>query len=195
MTTSLAEFHRYWDDTEALRWLVAAQITVDPQRVASQSRETSTHFKWLVACDRARGSKVWLHEFKPACERRPGFASTVHNHRYSFTVVALCGGYTNKRYRIAYEPSTLRVTSCDLACSEELVEGSTYSMEPDEYHVIDDIEEGTQTLVLEHAAAATVSYSLERRGDRMTKHVPLEVRVRNLLQMQAQAPLTRSRTA
>jgi hypothetical protein len=186
MTTSLAEFHRYWNDTEALRWLVAAQIKLDPQRVASQSRETTTHFKWLLACDRARGSKVWLHEFKPPCERRPGYASTVHNHRYPFAAVALSGGYTNKRYRVAYEQRSLRVISCDLVHSDELLAGSAYTMQPDEYHSVDDIEDGTTTLVLEHAAVAAVSYSLEleQRGDRMTKHVPLEVRVKDLLHMQ-----------
>lgn len=190
--TSLAEFHRYWNDTEALRWLVAAHIKLDPQRVASQSRETTTHFKWLLACDRARGSKVWLHEFKPACERRPGYASTVHNHRYPFTAIALSGGYTNKRYRVAYEEASLRVLDCDLVGSDELVEGSTYQLQPDEYHSVDDIEDGTQTLIMEHAAVTTASYSLEQRGDRMTKHVPLEVRVRSLLEVQT--PLTRSGT-
>jgi hypothetical protein len=194
MTTSLAEFHRYWDDTEALKWLVAAQIMLDPQRVASQSRETTTHFKWLLACDRSHRRKIWLHEFKPACERRPGYASTVHNHRYPFTVVTLSGGYTNKRYRVAYEETSLRVTSCDVVRSEELLQGSTYSMQPDEYHSVDDIEDGTQTLIMEQAAVTTASYSLEleQRGDRMTKHVPLEVRVRSLLEVQT--PSTRSGT-
>jgi hypothetical protein len=188
---ALAEFRRHWHDPDALRRLVAKCIRLDPERVARESRETTTHFKWLVATDGMLGGKVWLHEYKLGYERRPGYASTVHNHRYPFTAVALNGGYTNKLYRVAFERSSLRVVTCDIVDSERLVEGSTYSMQPEEYHCVDDIEDGTQTLIVEHPPERTVSFSLDQRRERMTEHVPLEVRVRNLLQM---AFLTGSRT-
>jgi len=181
MTRVLAEFRQLWGDIDALRWLVVKRLEFDPERVARRSRETTTHYKWLLASDRSQGSKIWFHEFKPACERRPGYASTIHNHRYPFASVALRGGYTNLRFDVCFEESSLRVHRCDLVQRECILEGSRYRMEPDEYHCVDDIADGTQTLVLELPAINPVSYSVDRFGDRVTEHVPLEVRINDLL--------------
>jgi hypothetical protein len=185
MTAGLAEFHRLWGDLDALRWLVVERIEQDVQRVARRSRETTTHYKWLLAWDRPQGMKIWLHEFKPASERRPGYAATVHNHRYPFTAIALSGGYTNVQYDIVFDAESLRVDRCDVVGSQDLTSGQTYSMEPDGYHYVDEIEDGTKTLIMEFPAVASASYSFDQRGDRMTEHLALDARLRNLLRPQA----------
>lgn len=185
MTAGLAEFHRLWGDLDALRWLVLQRIEQNVQRVAQRSRETTTHYKWLLACDRPQGTKVWLHEFKPSSERRPGYAATVHNHRYPFTTVALSGGYSNVRYDVVFDPESLLVERCEVTDSTHLAPGQTYSIEPDEYHYVDEIEDRTKTLIMEFPALSPVSFSFDRRGERMTEHLALDARLRNLLRPHA----------
>lgn len=185
MATTLTSFRRHWSDTDALRWLVAERLEADGKRVASQSRETTTHYKWLLASDRNLRAQIWLHEFKPKRERRPGFASTIHNHRYPFQVVALTGSYLNKRYKVGFDGMSLRIISHELVKCEHFCEGLAYSMEPYEFHCLESIEEGTKTLVMELAPVTLSSFSVDQRGDRMIEHVPLEVRVHRLLQPSA----------
>jgi len=180
--TTMAEFSRRWGDVEALRWMVVKRLTASPGRVAQRSRETSTHFKWLLATDRARAMRIWLHEFKPSDERRAGYASSVHNHRYPFRAIALQGGYTNRRYDIGFDAGSLHLQRCELVHEEEFGEGVVYTMAPDEYHSVETIEEGTQSLVMELPPVAAVSYSIDQRGDRMIQHVPLEERIKHLVQ-------------
>lgn len=185
MTAGLADFHRFWGDLDALRWLALQRIEQDVQRVARLSRETTTHYKWLLAADRLQGTKVWLHEFKPSSERRPGYAATIHNHRYPFTTVALSGGYLNLRYDVVFDPDSLVVERCEVIGSTHLTPGQTYSIEPDEYHYVDQIEDGTKTLIMEFAPTSQASFSFDRGGDRVTEHLALDARLRNLLRPHA----------
>jgi hypothetical protein len=185
MSTTYDDFQRHWHDTDALAWLVSKRLEGDLDDLARQSRETTSHFKWLIAADRGGQARVWLHEFKPAHERRPGYASTVHNHRYAFTSTVLSGSYANHRYRVAFDPETLAVTAYDSLGSDALVPGDSYSMSPDEYHRVDDIEDGTRTLITEFAPSLNASYSVAPNDTYVVCHVPLEVRVRSLLQAQA----------
>jgi hypothetical protein len=185
MTRTLAEFRQRWSDIDALRWLVARRLELDALKVARRSHETTTHYKWLLAADGGDGARVWLHEFKPARERRPGYASTVHNHRYTFTMIALTGGYTNLRFDVRLDPESLRVDRCDVRTRENIAEGSSYSLQPDEFHCLNDIEDGTQTLVMQEAPAHAVSFSIDESSDHATEHLPLEVRIRVLLQPRA----------
>lgn len=185
MIVEVADFIRLRGDVEALRQLVVAQLEYDPLQVARLSRETTTHYKWMLASDQMQGTTVWLHEFKSACERRSGFATTVHNHRYPFTAIVLSGGYTNLLYEVSFDPRSLHVERCEVIERRQLGEGLAYSMEPDEFHALDDIQDGTKTLIMEFAAVNAVSFSYDLIGDRMTKHLTLEARLRDLLQRPA----------
>lgn len=186
MTVDVADFVRLWGDLPALRHLVVARLECDPQQVVQWSRETTTHYKWMLASDRVEGTKVWLHEFKPASERRPGYAASVHNHRYPFTAIAVAGGYSNVRYDVGFDPGSLRVERCDVIDLRRIREGLSYSMTPEEYHAVDDIEDGTKTLIMEFAAVSATSFSYDLTGDQMTRHVTLEARLESLLRPSAQ---------
>jgi hypothetical protein len=45
-----------------------------------------------------------------------------------------------------------------------------------------DIEDGTRTLIMEHPPVNDVSFSIDEAHDRAIEHLPLEVRVKHLLQ-------------
>ena len=181
--TALAVFLEHFDDPTTLRSLVAEVIRRDPNRIVRQSRETTTHYKWLLASDEAMCTKLWLHEFKPAGLRRPGYASSVHNHRYPFKAVALAGGYTNKRCHVIFEAETLQIGEIDVLSREPFLVGTGYALEPDEFHCVDEIQDGTQSLIAEFAAVRSASFSVDPKSDHLIKHVPLENRVRDLLRI------------
>jgi hypothetical protein len=180
---TLREFERQWNDVDALRWLAARSLGVDPHLVASSSRETTTHYKWLLATDPFRRARVWLHEFKPGGERRKGYAMSIHNHRYTFNATVLVGGYANTRFRVDFDHVSLALHDCCMATSDAVPADATYSMDPSEYHRIDDIEDGTQSIVLELAPTSIASFSIDEHDARMLRHVPIEVRAQNLLEL------------
>lgn len=175
----VARFQQHWPDRDALRWLIAEQLTNDGRRIAGRSRETATHFKWLLA--QANGVRVWLHEFKRTRERRGGFASTVHNHRYPFKAIALTGSYVNCRYEIGFERASLSILQQDVLSHDPFADGATYVMAPEEFHRVESIADGTQSLVIEFAPVASSSFSFEPGSEYMIEHIPLEVRVDHLL--------------
>lgn len=191
MAVSLDDFRRGWNDLDALRWLLCRRLEVNLQLMASRSRETTTHYKWLLAADRRIQARVWLHEFKPRRERREGFAATVHNHRYSFQTLVLRGSYVNTLYQVSFDRNTLRVHSCEPVDENEVPAYARYAMSPNEYHSLRDIEDGTQTLVMESAPALSASFSLDQEGGRMVQHIPLEARVDALRRLPTELSLAR----
>jgi hypothetical protein len=69
----------------------------------ARSVEKTTHFKWFVAEDADRAFKVWLHEYKPASQRRTGHATVAHNHRFWFTLSLLVQSAPVRSYSDVFE--------------------------------------------------------------------------------------------
>jgi hypothetical protein len=186
MRVTLQEFERYWCDPDGVRWLTSRSLEADPNVIAGFSRETSTHYKWLLAADAASRGRVWLHEFKSVGERRRGYAMSIHNHRYAFNTIVLAGGYTNTRFQVDFDTASLVVHNYRIVTSDSVPVDATYSMDPAEYHRIDDIEDGTRSIVMEFAPASVSSYSIDEHDARMLRHVPIEVRAQSLPELSAQ---------
>lgn len=189
---SPTQFLKSWGDVEALKWLVSRSLERDIRRIARSSRETTTHYKWLLAKDEQQGTRVWLHQFKPLEERRPGYAGSIHNHRYPFQSMILAGGYTNAFYRVRFEPGSLKMYECCRVSTVELPSESTYSMDPTQYHALDEIEPTTQTVVVEFAPDLAESYSVAESEERVVRHVPLEVRAAGLVDISATLKVSRA---
>lgn len=105
------------------------------------SHETSTHYKWLVHRDNRSGFTLWLHDYKVAAQRRPGYAEVPHNHRYDLCSIILRGGYDSVLYDV-----TRSVSPVD---RETLREGEVLSLTHDEVHALEGIIDGTQTFFVE----------------------------------------------
>jgi predicted metal-dependent enzyme (double-stranded beta helix superfamily) len=108
---------------------------------ANGSHNTSTHYKWLVHRDDSHRFTLWIHDYKLAGERGPGYAEVPHNHRYDLCSIILDGGYTSVLYNVKsdllpIEKPTFRV-------------GDVLSLRHYEIHALTEICEGTLTLFVE----------------------------------------------
>src|SRR5215469_6644826 len=65
----IAGYMRSWDPAQRTAMLDA-------------SHETSSHYKWLMYRSYDPRFTLWLHDYKPAAVRGPGYAQVPHNHRY-----------------------------------------------------------------------------------------------------------------
>jgi hypothetical protein len=85
---------------EILVDLHQALMCADLSKMASKSKETATHFVWVIADNPTVDSKLCLHQFKSSSEATAGYANTIHNHRYDFASLVLNGGYTEEVYNL-----------------------------------------------------------------------------------------------
>lgn len=144
-----------------------------------RSRETPTHYKWHLFANDDVGVQVWLHEYKPKTTRSGGYAQSIHNHRYSMSALLLTGGYCYRGYEVSMNKDGLhadvRVTG-----SWDICEGSAYSMTPDEFHSVTEIQDGTVSLMIQGRAIRTYSTSVDPGSGRVIRHVPIEHRLGEL---------------
>jgi hypothetical protein len=139
-----------------------------------RSRETSTHYKWHLHADPQHRFVLWLHEYKTAGLRSPGYADSIHNHRYGLSSLVLSGGYTHMRFVVRRDPAEGRALVNRVA-AHQLGPGSTYSISADEFHRVADLVDGTVTLVVEHPAIRAYSTSVDTAGH-VLHHYPIEAR-------------------
>lgn len=172
----LAQLHRLdWRDehdtllatSRLLQARETARLIVDEQFAAWKrgehshgielfSRETTTHWKWFVAGD-VPGPLIWIHEYKPSASRRGGYAQSIHDHRYSFCSAIVHGGYTHRRFAIGGDQA---LNTCS---AESLSAPHVYCLDADEVHSVDDILDGTLTLIVQ--APKRRGYSTEYFAD------------------------------
>lgn len=162
---------------EALRqWL---EGSADIGSLAAGARETSTHYVWPLHLN-SRGYGVALNEFKDPADIMAGYATVLHNHRYSFISVILSGGYTQVRCRVELVSPT-KVTQVREFGEDEVTEGDIVTINHEEFHRLASIRRGTVTLVVKCPAVKGESLSVETSTLRVTRHVPVEARVKNLM--------------
>ena len=143
---------------------------------ALSSREPSTHFKWLIFRDPLFRFEVWLHEYKNKELLRPGYAVVPHNHVYHFSSLILSGGFKHVSYAVSRsgdDEATLRVAD-ERSFSRSMI----YTLTCDEVHSLDDIQEGTTTLIVNSASKKAFSEEFNLKTGRVVKHYPLPVRVK-----------------
>lgn len=163
---------------EALRrWL---DTTVDVDKLIVAARETSTHYVWPLAAN-SRGYGLAINEFKHPRDMISGYATTLHDHRYSFVSLLLSGGYTQVRSDIEMvEPG--QANRIHELRRDILAEGDIVTVNHAEFHRLVAIRERTITLVARCPAVKEESLSIDPDTLRVTRHVPVEARVRQLMQ-------------
>jgi hypothetical protein len=122
------------------------------------SHNTSTHYKWLVHRDEDLRFTLWIHDYKPAEERGPGYAEVPHNHRYDLCSIVLNGGYTSVLYDVSNGPTSIEKPA--------LRPGDVLSLRHYEVHALTEIWEGTLTLFIEGPTIAPFSTAFYLDGAR-----------------------------
>jgi hypothetical protein len=144
-----------------------------------RARETSTHYVWPLYLA-GNGCGVAINEFKDPADMVEGYATTYHNHRYSFVSLILCGGYTQVRSDIELlNPAEVRQIR-DLAV-DSVTEGDVLMIRHQEFHRLHSIGRRTVTLVVKCPTAKSVSFSVDGGTLRVTRHVPVEERIPQLM--------------
>jgi hypothetical protein len=143
------------------------------------SRETPSHYKWhLLAIDNVC-MHVWLHEYKQGGTCSHGYAQSIHNHRYPMAALLLTGGYCYTNYAVQVASDNLHA-DVRVISTRQLSGGSVYSMTPNEFHSVTEIQDGTVSLMIQGKPVRTYSTSVDSHSLRMTRHTPIEYRLANL---------------
>jgi hypothetical protein len=162
---------------EALAKWLGTSAKVDMLRAAA--RETSTHYVWPLAVS-AIGYSIVVNEFKDPRRMVPGYATTIHDHRYSFVSLVLSGGYSQVR-------SAVEILGRDRAGrirevgQETVTEGAIVAVNHAEFHRLTAIKGRTITLVVKCPAVKEESLSVDISTHRLIRHRPVESRIGNLV--------------
>lgn len=109
-----------------------------------------------------------------------GYATTLHNHRYSFASMVLSGGYGQVLSAVDLPgpggKSTIRVLA-----SDDISSGDIVTVHHSEFHRLTYIGRGTVTLVAKCPAAKDSSVSVDLATMTMSRHVPVEARFKELM--------------
>ena len=165
-----------------LEWL---QTSADIAHLRAAARESSTHYIWPIHLGN-NGYSVTINEFKSPQDMVPGYATVLHNHRYSFISLILSGGYSQVRCDVQLAESCHVIQVHELG--EDLVtEGDIIVVNHNEFHRLGTVNNGTVTLVVKCPAVKGESLSVDTNTLRVTKHVPVEARIRQLMTALASA--------
>jgi hypothetical protein len=148
--------------------------------VAARSRETTTHFAWRLVDSPNGEFSFWLNEYKPQRDWRPGYADSVHNHRYHFCTTILRGSYVQEHFRVELAAAGAEVTDAVCVRRSLLSAGAVWSMRAEEFHRIPEAADGTVTFLVKSRPVQrwSLSYDPDRRASH--RHVPVESRFHDL---------------
>jgi predicted metal-dependent enzyme (double-stranded beta helix superfamily) len=145
--------------------------------IASNSVETSTYFKWGLHKDEHRRYVIWLHEYKSATRRQAGYANTAHNHRYWFTSLILCGGFTHISYDVKRSKSDNEQVQRIFETRRVFFPiGTIYTVNPEDIHSLDELVDPTLTLIVQSKAIKAYSEAFSLTDNKITLHHSFEAR-------------------
>jgi hypothetical protein len=178
------ELFRGWIGKPGLRDTLRDHLRTLPADVAEamvlRSRETTTHFAWCLRDRAGEPFSFWLHEYKPQRDWLPGYADSVHNHRYHFCTTILSGGYRHERFAAVIDPSNQMVTAATLTCGDYFGQGDSGFILADEFHRIPQALDGTVTFLVKSRPVASWSLSYDPATGLGHRHVPVESRLADL---------------
>lgn len=157
-------------------WL---ETSADIGRLIAKARETSTHYVWPLYLSN-NGYGIAINEFKDPEDIVTGYATTLHNHRYSFISVVLSGGYRQLRSHVELPGPSQAVRIYDVG-EDVVMEGDIVTINHREFHRLKTISRHTVTLVVKCPAVKGASLSVDSSTLKVTEHVPVETRVRQLM--------------
>ncbi|HEX8279037.1 MAG TPA: hypothetical protein VF540_10095 [Segetibacter sp.] len=136
------------------------------RKIADQSAEATTHYKWVLYSSRKYGYSIRLHEYKNIEMQREGYANTIHNHRYWFASLILNGGYRHRVY-----PSDVFVKKeINFVSDTKYSKGNHYYLNPEVIHSVNEVEKNTLTLIITSKAVRDFSTSLDISDNRVIDH-------------------------
>lgn len=149
-------------------------------RVAAGSRETTTHFAWRLVDDPDAPFSLWLHEYKPQHDWWPGYANSVHNHRYHFCSIVLTGCLEHEWYDVRLDPAGERVVGFGRRDRELWRPGRVRALTAEQFHRVARARDGTVTFLVKSRPVRAWSLSVDPASGVCRRHVPVEERVRDL---------------
>lgn len=165
---------------QRLRWHLRQLSGDTATAVIDRSRETTTHFAWCLRDRAGEPFSFWLHEYKAQRDWRPGYANSVHNHRYHFCTTLLRGSYLQEHHRATIDPTTGLVRATELSDSGTCTTGYAGFHLADEFHRIPTAEDGTVTFLVKSRPVTPWSLSFDPTTGTGHRHVPVESRLADL---------------
>lgn len=159
-----------------LRTLPADEATI----VVARSKEATTHFAWCLYDRPGDPFSLWLHEYKPARSWLPGYANSVHNHRYHFCTTLLSGGYLHERFTAELDDEGTVIRSVRPQRAAVFREGGGTFLLSHEFHRIPHADDGTMTLLVKSRMAAPWSLSYDPATGLSQRHIPMRNRLADL---------------
>jgi hypothetical protein len=148
--------------------------------VRVKSRETTTHFAWCLRDQASEPFTFWLHEYKPQRDWRPGYADSVHNHRYHFCTIIVTGGYLHERYLAAVSPSTNMITAVEMTQGVWCGVGEAAMLLASDFHRIPQARDNTMTFLMKSREISRFSLSYDPTTRASHLHIPVESRLDDL---------------
>jgi hypothetical protein len=143
------------------------------------ARETATHYVWPVYAAPS-GYSIVINEFKELEHMVAGYATTLHNHRYSFISLMLSGRYRQVRCEVEMNQFG-QATGLHEIGNDNVAEGSIVAIDHNMFHRLADIRDRTMTLVIRCPAVKEASISVDIGTLRTSRHLPAEARVVQLM--------------
>jgi hypothetical protein len=141
--------------------------------VGRVSRETPTHYKWFLYGTGPADVNIWLHQFKETTSGNSSYARSLHNHRYGFVSLMLSGGYETVGFELTTDNRLADGTSIESVRESSrmlLTPGESYTVSADEFHRIENVREGTATLVVQFPPVRTFSLSFDATTGTLRQH-------------------------
>lgn len=173
-----------WADTLGRRARLRAYLRDLPSdeaaRVLARSKEATTHFAWCLLDRPGDAFSLWLHEYKPARDWLPGYANSVHNHRYHFSTAVLAGGYLHERFAADLDADGTEIRAVRRTDRAACRTGWSGSVLSHEFHRIPHAEDGTLTFLVKSRMVRPWSVSLDPGTGLSQRHIPMGSRLVDL---------------
>jgi hypothetical protein len=148
--------------------------------VVARSKETTTHFAWCLYDRPTDPFSLWLHEYKPCHVWLPGYANSVHNHRYHFCTTLLSGSYLHERFTAELNDTGTAVRSVTRTSGTRFGEHCGGLLLSHEFHRIPHAEDGTMTFLVKSRMVAPWSVSYDPDTGLSQQHIPMTTRLARL---------------
>jgi hypothetical protein len=148
--------------------------------VVTRSKEATTHFAWCLYDQPGDAFSLWLHEYKPCRNWLPGYANSVHNHRYHFCTTLLSGGYLHERFTADIHDNGTTIRSVTRQNSTYCQEGGGGHLLSHEFHRIPVADDGTMTFLVKSRMITPWSLSYDPATGLSQRHIPMRNRLTDL---------------
>jgi hypothetical protein len=181
---SVDEVFGAWADTPGRRAELKSYLgrlpAAEAAGVAARSKEATTHFAWCLFDRPADPFSLWLHEYKPGRDWLPGYANSVHNHRYHFCTTLLSGAYLHERFTAELDEHAMTIRSVTRQRGTLCAAGARGHLLSHEFHRIPYAEDGTMTFLVKSRMVAPWSLSYDPDTGLSQRHIPMRNRLTDL---------------